>query len=449
MNSTHSADRPHVVIIGGGFAGLEACKRLAKSDCDVTLFDRTNHHLFQPLLYQVATAGLGMEDVASPLRVLLRKHSHMRVRQEEVVAVDVEKREVHTAAHRVSYDYLVIASGTRPSYYGHSHWADHTLPLKTLKDAMAIRERFLGSLEMAELATDPATRRRLSTVVVVGGGPTGVEMAGALAELRSSALTGDFRSFDPAETKIVLVEAAERLLPTYHPAQSAYVERRLEAMGVEVYTQSAVQDAGEGYLVAGNGHFEAATIVWAAGMEALPLTRTLNTRVDRGGRVMVDPDLSLPNRPEVFAIGDTVRLIDAAGRLVPGVAPAAIQMGKHVGKILAEEIRSDQNAGHEARDRNAFVYFDKGDMATVGRSIAVANFRGFRLQGWIAWMLWLGVHLMFLVGLKNRVSVFIGWIYAYAAYRNSARITVREATGVGEDGTVASAGEAKLSVSPV
>ncbi len=414
-----------VVVLGGGFAGLAVCQKLRDRRFHVTLIDRQNHHLFQPLLYQVATAGLSMPDIAQPLRSILAERGNVTTLMERVESIDLVGRQVVCGGRKIGYDWLVIALGAQTGYFGRNEWARHTVGLKSLEDAMEIRRRALMAFERAETSEDAAERERLMTMVVVGGGPTGVEMAGALAELARTALKRDFRHIDPATARIHLIEAGPKLLETFPDGLPQYTAESLGAMGVTVHLNTQVSEIREGVVEAGPLTLETSLIVWAAGVEASPVTRTLQgVPLDRGGRIQVLPDLSVPGHPEVFAAGDIVSLTDKNGVRVPGVAPAAMQMGRHIAEIIADSPRQRRAAGRFATDvpRPAFTYFDKGSMATIGRSRAVAAAWGLKFRGFPAWLMWLFVHLLFLVGMRNRVSVVLQWIWAYATWEKGARI---------------------------
>ncbi len=427
MNGEQSKKQtPHVVILGGGFGGLKAAQQLAQAQCRVTLIDRSNHHLFQPLLYQVATAGLAAPDIAFPLRRLFRGNDRVEVSKETVIHIDLGDQVVQTDERAICYDYLVIALGVRTSYFGNDHWADHTLGLKTLHDGVEIRHRFLESFEQAETATESHERDRLLTTVIVGGGPTGVELAGAFAEIKRHDLKGSFRSFDPDTARILLVEAGDRLLPTYSEDQSAYAKRKLEEMGVEVHVGTRVEDVAPNSVTLDGRNEKVATIVWAAGVEAPSLTRQLGVPTDRRGRLLVEPDLSLPGHPEAFAIGDLASLTDANGVVVPGVAPAATQMGAFVARVIKGR------TGLSRHTPDPFRYVNKGDMATIGKQAAVASIRGWKSQGVLAWLLWLMVHVLFLVGIRNRLTVLINWAFAYLAPNRGAQIIV-DSEGLAKD----------------
>ncbi|WP_395751866.1 NAD(P)/FAD-dependent oxidoreductase [Prosthecobacter sp.] len=405
-----------VLILGGGFAGLECAKSFPEDQFSVTLVDRWNHHLFQPLLYQVATAGLAMTDIAQPLRSILSHRKNVTTLMGEVRTIDLAARQVHLKDHdTLDYDYLVIAVGAKTGYFGHNDWAQHTLGLKSLDDAMAIRKKVLLAFERAEATEDPKETAHLMTLVVVGGGPTGVEMAGSLAELAKVVLKDDFRRIDPSSAKIHLVESGPKLLTTFPGTLPNYTEKRLEKLGVTVHLNSPVKEVGAGYALIGDQRIESDIIIWAAGVEASEVTRTLGgVPLDRAGRIQVQPDLSLPGHPEVFAAGDVVSLTDAKGVRVPGVSPAAIQMGRFIAKTIIEN--------GTTLPRNSFVYFDKGIMATIGRSAAVASVGGVHLRGLPAWLMWLFIHLLFLMGMRNRIIVFLHWVWSYVTWQRGARV---------------------------
>jgi NADH dehydrogenase len=405
---------PEVVILGGGFGGLNAAKALARAPVRVTLVDRRNHHVFQPLLYQVATAGLSPAEIASPIRRILRGHRNTRVLLGEATAVDLPAcRVVLADSSRLPYDWLIVATGVTHSYFGHEEWETHAPGLKTLDDALDIRRRVLLAYERAELEGDADRRRQWMTFVVVGGGPTGVEMAGALAEIARHTLAGEFRRIDPGAARVILVEAGPRVLPTYPAELSAKAARQLERLGVQVWTGAAVTGMDGSGVQLGQDRIAAGTAIWAAGVQAPPLAATLGVPLDRAGRVRVEPDLTLTGHPEVFVIGD-LALLEAAGRPVPGVAPAAMQMGRHAAANVLRSLRGEE--------RRPFRYVDKGSLATIGRSAAVADFGRLRLSGFVAWAAWLGVHIFFLIGFRNRFVVLFTWIWAYVTFQRSARL---------------------------
>ena len=405
----------HVLILGGGFAGLACAKELTDERFRVTLVDRWNHHLFQPLLYQVATAGLTMAEVAQPLRAILSAHKNVTTLMDEVTRIDLDAKQVHLKEHVLDYDYLVIGLGAKTGYFGRNEWAKHTIGLKSLSDAMCIRREVLLAFERAESTTVPDEISRLLTMVVVGGGPTGVEMAGSLAELAQVVLKEDFRRIDPSLAQVHLIEAGPKLLPMFPGDLPEYTRQRLEKMGVTVHLNSPVKEVGKGYVQTADRRIESNIIIWAAGVEASEVTRTLaGIQLDRAGRIQVEPDLSLPGHPEVFAAGDLVALTDAKGVRVPGVSPAAIQMGQFIAKLIPEE--------GMAVPRSAFVYWDKGSMATIGRKSAVVSFEGVQMRGLLAWLMWLFVHLVFLMGMRNRAAVFLHWVWSYFTWQRGARI---------------------------
>ena len=411
---------PHVVVLGAGFGGLEFCKRMKRAPVRITLVDRQNHHLFQPLLYQVATAGLSAPDIAEPVRAILSRSRNTTILLDEVVGVDLAARHVRLALHTLDYDYLVLALGGVTNYFGHPEWAEFAPGLKSLDDALRIRRNVLLAFERAESAETEAERRRLTTLVVVGGGPTGVELAGAFAELTKVVLKRDFRRIDPTAARVVLLEAGPRLLAHLPPHLSAYAAQKLSSMGVEVRTGVPVREIRREQVELADGTvISAANIIWAAGVAASPLTRELGVEVDRAGRVKVRPDLSVPGHPEVFAIGDLALVLDEAGQPVPGVSPAAMQMARHVARLIQRELRDGVAA---SPSRPAFHYWDKGTMATIGRSAAVAKIGALEFTGWPAWLAWLLVHLIFLIGFDNKLGVLLQWAYSYFTWKRGARI---------------------------
>ncbi len=408
--------KKRVVVLGAGFGGLEFCKAFQHDDAEIILVDRQNHHLFQPLLYQVATAGLSQPEIAQPIRSIFARRKDITVLMDEAMSVDLAARRIVFKQQTLDFDHLVIGLGAVTSYFGHPEWAAHAPGLKSLSDAIRIRRNVLRAFEQAEMEFDLEKRRKLMTIVVVGGGPTGVELAGAFAELSRFVLRRDFRRINPADERIILIEAADRVLGTFDPPLPAKARRQLEALGVEVRTSCPVEALEAGCVTAGGDRIEAANIIWGAGVMAHPITRTLGIELARGGRIPVQPDLTLPGHPRVFAIGDIVSLTDANGVLVPGVSPAAMQMGVHVAKLLRAEM--DGNPV-ETRD---FAYRDKGSMATIGRSAAIAQVAGLHFSGFPAWLLWLFVHLIFLVGFRNKIAVLMQWLYSYVRYQRGARI---------------------------
>ncbi|MFD0738766.1 NAD(P)/FAD-dependent oxidoreductase [Lysobacter koreensis] len=427
MNPTHGdAVIPHVVIVGGGFAGLWATRALATAPVRITLVDRHNHHLFQPLLYQVATAGLSAPDIAAPLRHILRKQRNVEVRLAEATAIDAPARRITLAEaadanpSHLDYDYLLLASGATHAYFGHDEWAAHAPGLKTLDDALTLRRRLLLAFERAEASDDPAERAAWLSFAVVGGGPTGVELAGTLAEIARHTLKHEFRNIDPAQARVRLLEAGPRVLASFPESLSAKARRQLERLGVEVVTGTPVSAIdGRGYVLGDGMPVPARTVVWAAGVAASPLGALLDAPRDRAGRVQVGADLSVPNHPEVFVAGDLAS-VQQDGRPVPGVAPAAKQMGAHVAHAVRARL-----AGQPAP---AFRYRDFGNLATIGRMAAVVDVRGVRLSGVLAWWFWLIAHVFFLIGFRNRLIVLINWTWAYWSYQRHARIILgREA----------------------
>lgn len=423
-NEAVSGGPVRVVVIGGGFGGLEFARTLSDPKFAVTLIDRRNHHLFQPLLYQVATAGLSAPEIAQPIRSLLRHQENVTVLMEEAQAFDLAAKKVTLNGQILEYDYLVLAMGARTGYFGHNEWEEHAPGLKSLEDATQIRSKVLRAYERAEVIRDTAEHQRLMTTVVVGGGPTGVEMAGALAELSRKVLAEDFRHIRPEEARVILIEAGPRLLSMFPESLSAYAAERLKKMGVEVRLSTTVKHIGPALVQLEGGDIQAENIIWAAGVEAAPLTRTLGVPVDRAGRIQVEADCSLPGYPEVFAVGDLAALTDKNGVRVPGVAPAATQMGRHVARVIAAEVRH-RELFSGAHQRAAYGYLDKGNMATIGRSSAVASAFGLNFRGLLAWLMWLFIHLMFLVGFRNRIAVFIQWIFSYFTWKRGARIITR------------------------
>jgi NADH dehydrogenase len=410
--------RPHVVIVGAGFGGLEAAKTLGRAPVAITLLDRQNYHCFQPLLYQVATAALSPAEVAWPIRHILRRQQNATVLMAEVNGIDAAARLVKTTAGDFPFDFLVVATGARESYFGHDEWIAFAPGLKRIEDATRIRRSLLSAFEQAELARDEAQRRRFLTFVVIGGGPTGVEMAGAIAEIARQTLARDFRQIDPRTARIVLIEAGPRLLSNFSVQHSNYARDALTAMGVDVMTSSQVIrcDARGVDLKAGldNGRIDAGAVIWAAGVTASPATQWLAAEHDRAGRVIVGPDLSLPGQQNIFVIGDTASVLGADGDPVPGLAPAAKQMGNYVGRLIAARI-----AG---RSLPPFHYRNQGILATIGRRAAVVELGPIRLKGFIGWLFWSVVHIYFLIGLRNRFVVAVTWMWGYITFQRGARL---------------------------
>ena len=410
---------PHVVVLGAGFGGLSFCQHFHHSAARVTVVDRTNHHLFQPLLYQVATAGLSAPEIAQPIRGILSGQSNVTVLLDQALDFDLAGKRVRLAKSTLAYDYLVLALGGVTSYFGHPEWEQFAPGLKTLEDAVRIRNRILLAFESAETEPDPARQAQLMTMAVVGGGPTGVELAGAFAELASHVLKRDFRHIDPRQARVLLIEASQAILAHLPPDLSERARTQLERLGVEVRTSARVKSISQRRVELEQGEIiEAHTIVWAAGVSASPLTQKLGVELDRAGRVKVNPDLSLPGHPEVFAVGDMALVLEEGGKPVPGVSPAAMQMARLVARIIEDELALP--AGQAPRP--PFKYWDKGTMATIGRTAAVAMVGNFKFSGFLAWLAWLFVHLIFLIGFRNKLSVLLDWAYSYIAYKRGARI---------------------------
>jgi NADH dehydrogenase len=420
-----------VVIVGAGFGGLNAARALGRAPVQVTVVDRKNHHTFQPLLYQVATAGLSPGEIAAPIRSIFRSDKNIEVLMAEVTGFDLERRMVITAEAELPYDYLIVAAGAGHSYFGHENWEPLAPGLKTIEDALEIRRRVLLAFELAERRSAAGEPSTALNFVVVGGGPTGVELAGTLAEIARHALAHEFRSIDPSSTHILLLEGGPRVLPAYAEDLSRSAEEQLRRLGVEVRTSTIVNLIEPGAVHFGETRLPAAVILWAAGVAASPLGKNLGVAVDRAGRVLVNPDLSIPGHAEVFVIGDLAVLKDEHGRMLPGVAPVAIQQGWFVAKLIRSELQSRNGSelasGHSRRDgrsatRPVFHYWDKGSLATIGRAAAVAEFGKIHISGFIAWLAWLFIHIFFLIGFRNRLLVFIQWAWSYFTYERSARL---------------------------
>jgi NADH:ubiquinone reductase (H+-translocating) len=421
---------PRVVIVGAGFGGLNAAQSLAKAQAQVTVIDRRNHHTFQPLLYQVATAGLSPGEIASPIRSLFRSHKNVEVMMAEVTGFDLEQRIVHTPDVAIPYDYLVVAGGASHAYFGHEEWAKLAPGLKSIEDGIEIRRRILLAFELAERQTAAGEPAPPLNFVIVGGGPTGVELAGTLAEICRHALKNEFRMIDPAKAHILLLEGGPRVLPAYPVDLSTSAQEQLNRLGVDVRTSTMVTQIEAGAVHFGDTRIEAAVVLWAAGVAASPLGKNLGAETDRAGRVLVQSDLSLPLHPEVFVIGDLAAAKDAEGKLLPGVAPVAIQEGRFVAKVIRSEVKSivgnRRDVATVLKDRQAsrptFHYWDKGSIATIGRAAAVAEFGKIHISGFIAWLSWLFVHIFFLIGFRNRILVFIQWAWSYVTYERGARL---------------------------
>ena len=405
---------PTVIILGAGFGGLEATKALGRAAVKITLIDRQNYHCFQPLLYQVATAALSPADVAWPIRHILRQQKNATVLMTEVKGIDPVARIVSTEAGPFSFDFLVIATGARNSYFGRDRWAEVAPGLKRIEDATRIRRNILSAFEEAEIAREDSERKRLLTFVIIGGGPTGVEMAGAIAEVARQTLARDFRRIDPRAARIVLIEGGPRLLPTFSERHSNYARDTLAAMGVDVMTSNPVLECDSRGVDLAGGRVEAGSVIWAAGITASPAAQWISAERDRGGRVVVRPDLSLHGFSDIFVIGDTASVKDASGRPVPGLASAAKQMGKYVGKLIAARV-----AG---RSLPPFRYRHEGSLATIGRRAAVVELGPVQLKGFIGWMFWSAVHIYFLIGLRNRFVVAVTWLWSYVTFKRGARL---------------------------
>jgi len=413
-----------VVIIGAGFGGLEAAKTLKRAAADVIVIDRHNHHCFQPLLYQVATAALSPADIAWPIRHILRPQRNATVLMEEVHGINLQKKCLHTQYGDVHYDYLVIATGASHSYFGHDEWSEYAPGLKRIEDATRIRRSILIAFERAEVMQNQDQHRRLLTFVIVGGGATGVEMAGAIADVARQTLAADFRRIDPRSARIILVEAGPRLLPTFPSSLSSYALRTLTRSGVEVQTGTLVTKCDANGVDLKDGRIDAGTVIWAAGVTASPAARWLNAEADRAGRVKVGSDLSLPGYPEIFVIGDTAAVADSEGQPVPGIAPAAKQMGKYVGKLIAARI-----AGRAWQ--KPFQYMHLGELATIGRRAAVVKFGALELRGFVGWLFWSLAHIYFLIGLRNRFVVAFNWFWDYLTFQRGARLITDVSDGKG------------------
>jgi NADH dehydrogenase len=413
-----TARTPHVVILGGGFAGIRAARALRTAPVRITLIDRTNHHVFQPLLYQVATAGLAGSDIASPIRWMLRHQRNATVLMSEVSAIDPERRvvELDDELPDMEYDYLIAATGARHSYFGHGEWEAHAPGLKSLEDALAIRRRFLIAFELAEKTGDSEERQALLTFVLVGGGPTGVELAGVMQEI-ARAMRSDFRRTDTQQTRVILLEGGPRVLPSFPESLSKRAHQDLLDLGVEVRVNALVTRVESEAVWIGDERIATRTVFWAAGNEASRIGQSLGARHDRAGRVEVEPDLSVPGHPEIFVIGD-LAIVRHDGKQVPAVAPAAIQMGTAAARNIRHDLRGEP--------RVSFRYRNKGDLATIGRHKAIADFGKFHVTGRLAWWLWLFVHIMYLVGFRNRLSVLLQWAYAYVTYQRGVRLITQE-----------------------
>lgn len=409
-----NANELRIVIVGAGFGGLTAARKLAKLPVKVTVIDRKNHHTFQPLLYQVATAGISPGEIAAPIRWILRGRRNVEVLLGEVVGFDLERRVVKLTDVEIPYDYLIVAAGARHSYFGHDQWAPLAPGLKTIEDALELRRRILLAFELAERATLAGEPEPPLNFVIVGAGPTGVELAGTLAEIARQVLRNEFASIDPKRTRIILLEGGPRILPAYAPDLSASAVRQLEKLGVEVRASALVTDIEPGAVYIGDERIPSTVVLWAAGVQASSLGKKLGAEVDRAGRVAVAPDLSVPGHPKVFVIGDLASLKNDSGNLLPGVAPVAMQEGRAVAKTIERDLKG--------KPRKEFYYFDKGSLATIGRAAAVAQIRKLHISGYFAWLAWLFVHIFFLIGFRNRIIVLIQWAWSYITYERGARL---------------------------
>ena len=410
--------RPRVIVVGGGFGGLEAAKSLAHLPVEITLLDRKNHHTFQPLLYQVATAGLSPAEIAAPIREIFAKRENVEVLLGDVLGFDLDRRIVKVREFELPCDYLVVAAGATHAYFGHDKWEPFAPGLKTVEDALEMRRRILLAYELAEREAALTGHHRPLNFVVVGAGPTGVELAGTLAEIARKSLSQDFRHIEPAKTRVLLIEAGPSVLSAYPEDLRQSAVKQLQRLGVEVRLNSAVTEVQPGKVLVGEDVISAATVLWAAGVSASPLGRALGAPVDRAGRVLVEPDLSVPGHREVFVIGDLASMKDAAGKPLPGVAPVAMQQGRWVARQIAADL-----AGNP---RKNFHYFDKGSLATIGRAAAVAQFGKVHISGFLAWLSWLFIHILFLIGFRNRILVMFQWAWSYLTYERSARLITGE-----------------------
>ncbi len=421
-----AAGQPHIVVLGAGFGGLSFCRQL-KASARITLIDKTNHHLFQPLLYQVATAGLSAPEVSEPVRSIFRKDPRITVLMDTVQGIDLEARMVRLCHDAIGYDYLVLAMGGTTSYFNSPQWATNAPGLKSLRDAMAMRFKLLRSFELAECTTDMDYRQSLMTIVVIGGGPTGVELAGAIAELTKVVFKRDFRNINPIDARIILVESGDKLLEAFGGALAGKALTQLQSLGVEVRLNERVVAVAEDHVILRSGdRIDTHNTLWAAGVSAHPLTRSLGIELGPGGRIPVQADLTIKGYPEAFAIGDITTLVDGGGKLVPGLAPAATQMGKHAARVIDKRLTTGSAAAPETCP---FTYHDRGSMATIGRKRAIAKIGKIQLSGVVAWLAWLWIHLIFLVGFRNKVAVMLAWFYSYVTFRRGARIIFDEGCG--------------------
>lgn len=418
-------NKPHILVVGCGFGGLTFARSF-RGDANITVVDKQNHHLFQPLLYQVAMAGLSAPEIAEPIRSIFRGRSNVASIMDSATQIDLNnKTATGELGVAVGWDYLVLAVGGRTSYFGNDHWAKHAPGIKTLEDAMRVRRTVLTSFELAEAIDDVDERRKLTTIVIVGGGATGVELAGAMAELSKIVFKKDFRRIDPTEARVILIDGGDRLLSPFPEKLSASAKHQLEGLGVEVRLRTRVQDIDANGVTLDNGErIETHNVLWGGGIQAPDLTKTLGTELGAGGRVVVGSDLSIPGHPEAYVIGDVADCTLPDGTKAPGLAPSAMQMGKHVAKLISAELKHGKTPPQQ---RKPFTYWDKGTMATIGRTHAIADIGPLHFGGLFAWVAWLVVHLMLLVGFRNKIIVLIQWFYSYVTFRRGARIIIGEA----------------------
>lgn len=405
-----------VIIIGAGFGGLSAANLLKNENFEITIIDKTNHHLFQPLLYQVATAALSPADIAVPVRTLFSANKNVKIIMEEVTDIDVENKTVKTLNNNFNFDYLIVACGARHSYFGNDDWEQFAPGLKTLTDALVIREKIINALEEAEKIDDPTEKKKFLTFAIVGGGPTGVEVAGAIAEISKKTMIKDYKTFNSSDTKIFLIEALPRLLVSFDEKLSLRAKKDLEEMGVEVLLNTMVKAISSSGVKTSSGGIDSKTVIWAAGNSASPLLKSLSSDLDKSGRVIVEKDCSIKSNSNIFVIGDAAAFKDGGNNILPGVAQVAIQQGKYVAKIISKEI--------EKSERKPFRYNDKGTMATIGKAKAVAEIKGFKLSGLLAWLTWSLIHVLFLIGFRNRFRVMVEWIWYYITNRHGTRLIV-------------------------
>jgi NADH dehydrogenase len=414
IKDSHNSNKPHIVIIGAGFAGLEATKTFKNKAVSVTLIDKNNHHLFQPLLYQVATAGLTPADIAIPIRFILRHQQNVKVLMGEVLRIDAPRKCVILMDQEISYDYLIVAAGATHTYFGNNNWASIAPGLKTIAEGIEIRRRILSAFETAERCANDNQRQDIVTFVIIGGGATGVELAGSVAELARVSMVSDFRKIDPRQSKILLIEAGPRLLPNMPEQLSKKALELLQDLGVEILLNTAVSEITENYVMAGGRKFPARTIIWSAGVVGSALGKTIGSPTHKNGKVIVNEDLSIPGYPEIFVVGDLASVKQVSGKPVPGLAPAAIQEGGHAARNILQLL--------SGKPTGEFRYSDKGTLATIGRSAAVADLGGLKLSGFLAWIIWLSTHIFFLIGFRNRLIVFIQWAWAYLTFQSYSRL---------------------------